>query len=357
MTILQRYLFREWLFTLLAVSIVLLIVLMGVFLGELLNDIADGRAPAGLLGLQIVLQLPRAMNSILPLSAFVAVMWGLGRLYRDQEMAVMRSNGFGWRQMIRPLLTLMVPVSLILLYVGFALAPASGALAERKLEEAFKSATLWGLQAGHFHVLQKGDFVVYVESIAEDGRSLNNIFVQQRADDWDRIWIAQKGEYWLDNETGQRYLTLLDGQITDSQIRPSPVRMLTFARNDLRLPEPERTRRKVALESQPSAELLEDGGSAASAELQWRAAPSILVLVLALLAIPLAHSSPREGRGSRIVLGILAYAVYANVLHLCRAWIVEETLPAGLGMWWVHGVVGLVALLLLQRQGRMVGSG
>ena len=125
MTILQRYLFKEWLFTLLAVSVVLMIVLMGVFLGELLNDIADGRVPAGLLGLQIVLQLPRALNNILPLSAFIAIMWGLGRLYRDQEMAVMRSNGFGWRQMVRPLLALMVPVALILLYIGFSLAPAA----------------------------------------------------------------------------------------------------------------------------------------------------------------------------------------------------------------------------------------
>ena len=55
-----------------------------------------------------------------------------------------------------------------------------------------------------------------------------------------------------------------------------------------------------------------------------------------------------------MLLGILAYAVYANVLYLCRNWISNDFLPPNLGMWWVHGVVLLLAFLLLQRQGRMV---
>ena len=96
----------------LAVSLVLVLCLMGVFLGELLNDMADGRMPPGLLGTQMLLYMPAALGNIIPLAGFVAVMWGLGRLYRDHEMVVMRSSGFGWRQLLRPLLTLMLPVAL-----------------------------------------------------------------------------------------------------------------------------------------------------------------------------------------------------------------------------------------------------
>ena len=72
MSILQKYILREWFWTFLAVSFVLMIVIMGTFLGEMFNDIADGRMPPGLVGVQLVLYLPEAIGNILPLAGFVA---------------------------------------------------------------------------------------------------------------------------------------------------------------------------------------------------------------------------------------------------------------------------------------------
>ena len=92
--ILQKYFFREWLWTFLATATVLLIVMLGVSFGELLRDIAGGRVPPGLLGTLTLLKMPDVLGNILPLSIFIAVIWGLGRIYRDQEMAVMRASGF-----------------------------------------------------------------------------------------------------------------------------------------------------------------------------------------------------------------------------------------------------------------------
>jgi lipopolysaccharide export system permease protein len=357
LSILQRYLYREWSLTLVAVTIVLFIVLMGVFLGELLNDLADGKTPPGLLGLQLLLHTPEALSSILPLAGFVAVMWGLGRLYRDQEMAVMRSSGFGWRQMLRPLALLVLPAAALLFVITFSIAPRSAALADQKLEEAFRSAVIWGLQEGRFHILQDGDLVIYVESLGDDGRSLENIFIQQREERREIVWMARTGEYWMDTTTGQRYLTLMDGQVTDIVPNQLDMRVLEFERTDFRLPEPERRSSDEKLETQSTADLLSAADVVSFAELQWRLAPPILIIVLGLLAIPLSHSNPREGRGIRVVLGILSYALYANTLYLCRAWMAEGLLPASVGMWWAHGLVFLFALLWLGRQGRMVGYG
>jgi lipopolysaccharide export system permease protein len=358
LTILQKYLFREWALTFGAVSIVLMIVLMGVFLGELLNDMADGKVPAGLVGMQLLLHLPDAMGNILPLSGFIAVVWGLGRLYRDQEMAVMRSNGFGWRQMLRPLANLVVPVAGLLLVLSMVLAPRASRQAERLLEEGFRSAALWGVKAGQFHILQEGQMVIYVESLDSDGRTLRNVFIQQRDPaEREKVWIAQRGEYWMDAETGQRYLTLEDGQIVDNVPGQLDARLLDFERNDFRLPEPEQKRRKEGVETQASLPLLRRGDTEAIAEMQWRVAPAVSVLLLGLLAIPLSHSEPREGRGSRIVIGILCYALYANMLYLSRAWLAQGSLPPAIGLWWAHALILVSALILLRRQGRMPGRG
>jgi lipopolysaccharide export system permease protein len=100
LNILQKYILREWAWTFMAVSFVLLIVIMGVFLGDMFNDIADGRMPPGLVGVQLMLSLPSAAGEILPLAGFVAIMWGLGRLYRDQ---ISRSKVHNWNLGAKPI--------------------------------------------------------------------------------------------------------------------------------------------------------------------------------------------------------------------------------------------------------------
>ena len=330
-----------------------MIVMLSAFLGDMFNDLADGRMPPGLVGIQLMLYLPRAVGEVLPLAGFVAIMWGLGRLYRDQEMAVMRASGFRWQQLIRPLFSLIVPVAVLMLVVELAVAPLSIATADRKLDEAFRTAAVWGLQAGQFHVLKNGEFVVYVEALEDEGRGLRNVFVHQKTSGTEQVWFAERGEYWMDPASGDKFITLIDGQITESVPGQLDVKRLLFSRNDLRLPEREVRDSAVKLEALPSTELLANLNAENWAELQWRFTPSLLILVLSFLAIPLSHSGPREGRGSRVVLGILAYALYSNTLYLCKTWISQGVLPAWLGLWWAHAIVVVCALIWLRRQGRM----
>ena len=348
---------REWFWTFLAVLIVLLIIMIGVTMGELLNDVAGGRLPAGLIGLLLFLRLPEVLSNIVPLAVLVAVTWGLGRLYRDQEMAVMRASGFGWSMLLRPLFNLLLPVSALMLISALFLAPSAAEYAQHRMEQAIKSAAEWGLQTGQFHVLQNGETILYVESVETDGKSLNNIFMHRRHAEREQVWIARKGYYSLDEDLGERYLTLQDGQITAGVPGQLDFGVIRFARNDLRLPRLDQPTREKRIEARPSRELLFADSAEESAEIQFRISPAIAVVILGLLAIPLAHSAPREGRSGRIVLGVLAYAVYANVLYLCRGWVASGALPASLGLWWVHVVIFCVAFFWLHRQGRVVGRG
>ena len=335
---------------------VLLTVMIALTFGELLNDVASGSMPAGLLGLLMFLRLPDVLSNVVPLAVFIAITWGLGRLYKDQEMAVMRASGFSWAMLLRPLFNLLLPVSAFMLVCSVFLAPQSANLQQFKLEEAFRTATEWGLQTGQFHVLRGGDTVLYVESVEPDGRTLNNIFIQQRDNGREQVWIARKGYYRLDEESGARYLTLEDGQITEGGRWDLDFGVIEFSRNDLRLPQPELRSASDEIEARPSRELLFSGEPEEVAEFQFRIAPAIAVVILGLLAVPLAHTAPREGRGGRIVLGMLAYVVYANVLYLARVWVAKGILPPWLGLWWIHILVLIIAVIWLRRQGRMARS-
>lgn len=347
---------REWAWTFVGVVIVLLTVMVALTLGELLSDVASGRMPPGLIGLLMLLRMPEVLSNIVPLAVFIAVTWGLGRLYRDQEMAVMRASGFSWVMLLRPLFNLLLPIAAVMLVSALYLAPQAAGYQQHKLEEAFRTATEWGLQTGQFHVLRGGDTVLYVESVEPDGKTLNNIFIQQRDDNREQVWIARKGRYWLDETSGTRYLTLEDGQITEGVPGSLEFGVIRFSRNDLRLPQPEVRGFAQGIETRPSREMVFSSDPEEIAEIQFRVSPAIAVLILGLLAVPLAHTAPREGRGGRIVLGLLAYVIYANVLYLCRVWIAKGVLPPALGIWWVHVLVLVIALVWLKRQGRMAGG-
>jgi lipopolysaccharide export system permease protein len=356
LSILQKYVFREWLWTFVAVVFVLLTVMIALSFGELLGDVAGGRIPAGLLGLMVLLKMPDVLSNIIPLAVFIAITWGLGRLYKDQEMAVMRASGFGWAMLLRPLFNLLLPISAFALVSAIFLAPIAAGYQQHRLAEAFRSASEWGLQTGQFHVLRGGDTVLYVESVEADGKTLSNIFIQQRRDGRDQVWIAESGFYWLDEETGSRYLTLENGQITEGERRTLEFGVIQFSRNDLRLPHTEIQRDNDEMGIRPSRDLLFSKEPEEIAEIQFRISPAIAVVVLGLLALPLAHTAPREGRGGRIVLGMLAYLIYANVLYLSTVWIAKSVLPPILGLWWVHLLVLVIALIWLHRQGRMGGE-
>jgi lipopolysaccharide export system permease protein len=340
-----------------AVTLVLLVVMFGVTLGEMLNDIAGGRLPPGLLGELVALKIPDVLATILPLAVFIAVIWGLGRLYRDQEMAVMRASGFNWTLMLRPLFNLVLPVAVLLLAIGLIIAPLAAQTAQQRLEEAFRTASEWGLQTGQFHVLRDGNLVLYVEAVEKDGQTLRNVFIRQKNNEREQIWVAEKGYYWLNVQTGERFLTLENGQITEGGAETLDFGIIRFSRNDLRVPEPERRNSAPDIEALSSQELLNSDNRVERTELQWRLSPALAIIILALLAIPLSHSRPREGRGGRVVLGILLYVVYANLLYMNRTWVADGVLPLLPGMWWVHAVFGVIALVWLQRQGRKVGSG
>ncbi|MGH8161190.1 MAG: LptF/LptG family permease, partial [Gammaproteobacteria bacterium] len=97
------------------------------------------------------------------------------------------------------------------------------------------------------------------------------------------------------------------------------------------------------LDRMPTAELVTRGDPQARAALDWRIAQPLTVLVLLLIAVPLAHTRPRRGRYARLVPAILIYIVYYNLLGVARIWSAEGRLP----LWWVPALAAAGGLALI----------
>src|SRR5699024_6807328 len=153
-------------------------------------------------------------------------------------------------------------------------------------------------------------------------------------------------------ETGERQIVLLDGRRYEGTAGQADFRIMTFSEYGVNLPSKTATYNPGSLDQKPTSELLNSEKPADRAQLQWRISSPLMVLLLTLLAVPLAYLRPRQGRYAKIIVGVLIYVAYANMLGVAQSWISEGALSPLIGVWWVHLlVVGLGLVLLGRRQG------
>ena len=80
-------------------------------------------------------------------------------------------------------------------------------------------------------------------------------------------------------------------------------------------------------------------------------APSpIAVIIMPLLAVPLAFVNPRSGRSWNLILAVLVYALYNNLLSIFQAWTAQGKIPIWVGLWPVHFAMVAILFILFSRQ-------
>ena len=373
--IIDRYLVRELLVSFVAATAILLLVSIGGTVADLLNKIARGRIPAELLFSLIGLRTIDALTILAPLAVFIGVQLAYGRLWRESEMAVFQASGLSLTGLLRPLALLSVPLMLLMALISFWLAPAAVRLSQSLLLEANRSLIIAGLEPGRFVELPNNEGVMYVEGMNEDGTKFKKMFVaSERGDVLDKakgagksaaatgenattrinVITAADGELYHDKNGAERYLGLNDGFRVEGVLGEDNYRLLRYARNDLKLSDPDQDfSTESAKRAAPTLELLRSSDPTQRAEIHWRLAAPISILVLVLLALPLSKSSPRQPRYAGLIVAFLAWAIYYNGITIGRSLLSQGKFSFLLGFWWVHLPALLIALFLLWRSQRL----
>jgi lipopolysaccharide export system permease protein len=352
--IVDRYLVRELLVSFLAAVTILLLVTVGATVADLLAKIARGRVAADLLLALIGLRTVDSLTLLVPLAVFLGVQLAYGRLYRESEMAVFAASGLSVVGLVRPLLLLAVPLTLVMALISFWLAPASVRQAQTLQEEASRSLILAGLEPGRFVELPNNDGVMYVDTMNNDGTKFKKMFIASERPNAGNtatninVITAADGELYHDANGVERYLGLNDGFRVEGALGQDNYRLMRYQRNDIKLQDSESDANADSVKrSAPTSVLLTSTDVVQRAELQWRLAAPLSVLVLVMLALPLAKSSPREPRYARLLIALLAWFIYYNLLAIGRARISQGVWDPRLGFWWVEIPTALIALYLL----------
>lgn len=339
---LDRYLLREFATATLATMVVLLMVSVGGLFANVLGQIAGGKVPAGMLMAQLGLQTIRYLPLILPLALMIGLLLAVGRLYRDAEMPVLASIGVGPRRLLRPLMLLVLPVVAGIAACSLWLGPLAKATSARMIAESSRNVLVAGLEPGRFTELPGGGGVVYVGEMSTDGRHMKRIFVYRQSGD--RLDVTTARTATATRDGVRRYLRLDDGfRVEGPREVGRDFRLMRYASNDVLLPQGEPSRDSGRdPQAMTTLALLQDPRREAQAQVHYRIAPPLLALAFALLAVPLARSSPRQARYGRVVLGFLAYLVGMNLTLLGTEWLADGKLPMPAGLWWL--VLPLLAL-------------
>jgi len=310
-----------------------------------------GQAANGLIAPQdVVLLLGYVALQVLPtmlaLSLFVAIVVTLGRMYRDSEMSIWFASGVGLSRFVRPVLRTSWPVLLVVALLLLFVWPW-GNLSSLELRERYQQRSdLTRVTPGVFQTSGDGRRVFFVERESIDGVNARNVFILTRQEQSESVTSARSGR--LESDGDQRFLVLQRGQRNDVDFKHGERAISSF--ETYRLLASDQAAR--AAETQPPKMLrtidhVRRPTPQNQAELTWRFGLLLAAANLLLLGISLEATNPRRASNWNLLLALLAFFVYNNLVNLSQLWVADGRLSMGSALAALHGGAFLLALALL----------
>jgi lipopolysaccharide export system permease protein len=348
-----RYLSREVLVTLSAMSAVLLVIIMSGRFIKYLAQAAQGLLDPGVLFMIMAFRLPGFLQLILPLGLFLGILMAYGRLYLDSEMTVLSATGMSQQRLLVYSLAPALLVALLVAWLSMGLAPQGVAQVAKIFNEQDALTEFDTLVPGRFQAMKDGSRVTYTQELSADRGELAGIFISEkrfsREGDKERgitVLVAESGRQEIQAD-GSRYLILQNGFRYDGNPGEANYRAIQYDTYGVLLPKPSVSGEVSEREAVPTRDLIGSTNPRLQSELQWRLSLPLLVFIVTLLAVPLSRVNPRQGRFLKLLPAILLYMTYLALLIAARSALDKGRIPQALGLWWVHGVFLLIGLVLL----------
>lgn len=347
--IFERALRREFSQAAAGISVALLAILTSTQLIRLLNDAAGGRvAPEAVMALLGFAAL-NFMPVLLTLTLFVAVLVSLSRSWRDSEMVVWFSCGRPLTAWIGPVMRFSAPIVIAIGLLSALLSPWANFQSTEYKEKLGARNDASQVAPGAFRESQRGEKVFFVEAMSDDVSKVRNIFVASMQQGKLGVVMANRGhQEFADN--GDRFMVLENGRRYEVEPGSPAFKVMQFERYAIRTEDDAVRPADRAPSRLPLWDLLADPSRENHAELLWRIGVPASAIVLALMAIPLSFVNPRAGRSANMLIAILIYAIYSNLLSISQAWVAQGKMPFWIGVWAVHALMLLPVAALFYRR-------
>jgi lipopolysaccharide export system permease protein len=289
-----------------------------------------------------------AMNYLpvlLSISLFISILLTLSRCYRDSEMVVWFCSGIGLTRWIRPVLWYAVPVVGLIALLSLLLSPWALRKADEFRNKLDSRGDVMSATPGMFRESKQADRVYFVDNVDAGSNRIGNIFVQSEQNGKLGTMVARQGlQETLPN--GDRFLVLLNGTRYEGTPGKRDYRIVEFERYAMRIDAEPVKQAEPQVKTMSTLELWHNPTTWNLSELEWRVGLPISATILALLAIPLSFVNPRAGRSLNLILSIVLYMLYSNMISVTNAWVGQGKLSPVIGLWGIHAVMLTITFLM-----------
>ena len=343
--IFKRALRRELINTASGVFMTLFTITVTIMLVRILSHAARGRVDSGDVIALIGFAVLNYMAIIMVLTGFISVLLVITRSYHDSEMVVWFSSGMSLKQWIRPVLTFAIPVVLVTSAMSFFVTPWAAQQSAEFKERYEKRDDVSRVTPGKFQESPSSNRVFFVEGVTGDLTKMKNVFVNSYTDDGRlNVVVAKEGSIRTD-KNGDKLVVLENGMHYESTPGQKDFQLMDFERYSIVVAsKDQQILGASSTRATPTLDLLANLNRYSLGELLWRMGMPCMCLLLMLLAIPLSFVNPRAGRSANLIVALLLFITYSNLISFLRAAVARGNASFGLAWWPLHVAVGVLIL-------------
>ena len=331
----------------------LILVFIGFSAAKHLNLAADGQmemsAALALIGLKTLI----VLEVLLPSALFFSILATIGRMHRDREMQALYAAGVGPARALGSVAKLSLVIALITGFISVTGRPWAYRESYRIEAEAAASFDLRKIDSGRFVTLESANFTTLIADglDLEQGQHRGVFLHRNHQGELNRseIIVAEAAELITLNPEQAVAAKFYNGYqyLLDNRKRQDVTARFKELTVRIRLEEARATYRRKA---EPTSSLAISKQPKDIAEFQWRISTPVATLLLALTAVPLARSKPRESRFRIVIVAIALYVGVFSMAAVARTLVEQGKIGSAPGLWGVHLVLGLVLLALLKKR-------
>lgn len=349
-SILARYLMRNVSVLLSVVFIVISLVVFGNQLVLIIKETSKEGIPIADLLPLVGLNMIRDVVLILSLSLLLAIILSVSKLYKASEAIVMNSLGLGDKHFMVFIQPLVIVIVIVIFILTTVVVPWSKQQRGLIMERSENTPEFSFIKKNEFQEFKNNDIVFYASKVSDADnakeQNMEEIFIYTLVNNEPVITLAKQAQKYTNFNTNSVYLRLKNGTRYHGFPSNKNKKILNFKLYDLQIIDGKMQKSistVTKVESKSTFELLFSNKLTEIAEFQWRISQPLSILILSVLGVLLGKTSPRSGKNLGVLVGVVMFIVYNNVLLIAKSTLERGESSPIVGLWWVH----LVMLLLI----------
>lgn len=280
------------------------------------------------------------------LTGFMSVLLVITRSYQNSEIIIWFISGLNLTKWIIPVLKFGWPIIILTALFSLIITPLANQQSEKIREYYQRHADIAWVISGKFQKSMIANRIFFIEHIQDNNKKAKNIFVNIMLNGENSILLAKEGEIKI-NKHDEKFIIMNQGWRYDSISNQLNFQITEFKHCKWLF-----TNKSLIINKQksariiPSWDLLDQNINSNKGEFLWRIALPIMAFTLMLLAIPLSFVNPREGKSISLLIALLLFFLYSNVISIFQSLVSHGFISLTLGWWPIHFVIIIITASL-----------